>query len=89
MSVISKTISEKITFTAPSDCVVSVRGFITSTSGYDTNYLTINNSKIIGTKENDVYFEYNGVVLKQGVTISFSSESTRAYAHISGFTIEG
>lgn len=90
MSVISQKITGKNTFTAPSDCVVSLRGSIFADGmGAPFNYLTINNSKIIGSKEDGVYFEYNGVVLKKGDTISFFRESETSSVHISGFTIEG
>lgn len=89
MSVISQTIvgsgdsSSTPSFTAPSDCVVSIRGIITGNQG---NLSICSVDVLSGSNDGEKYFEYKGIVLKKDDEITVTSGSR---AHISGFTIEG
>ncbi|WP_297137214.1 hypothetical protein [uncultured Desulfovibrio sp.] len=81
MSVISQKIDKDTSFTAPSDCVVSLRGKVGGTSSgvYINNDISII-SDFSGT------FETKGIVLKKGDTIRVNGSST--ILHVSGFTID-
>ena len=86
MSVISQKIDKDTSFTAPSDCVVSIRGVI----GHRTTeqgILSICSVNVLyGSDAGETYFEYKGIVLKKNDEITITSGFS---AHISGFTIEG
>ena len=80
MSVISQKIDKDTSFTAPSDCVVSLRGKV----GGSSSWVTINAVQIISDFSGT--FETKGIVLKKGDTIFASGSSTML--HVSGFTID-
>lgn len=80
MSVISQKIDERTPFTAPSDCVVSLRGKVDGTS----REVSINDVQIISDFSGT--FETKGLVLKKGDTIRVNGSST--ILHVSGFTID-
>ena len=80
MSVISQKINERTPFTAPSDCVVSLRGKVDGTS----SMVSINDVQIISDFSGT--FETKGLVLKKGDTIRVNGSST--ILHVSGFTID-
>ena len=80
MSVISQKIYEDTSFTAPSDCVVSLRGNVDGAS----SGVSINAAQIIS--EFSGTFETKGLVLKKGDTIRVHGSST--ILHVSGFTID-
>lgn len=80
MSVISQKIDERTPFTAPSDCVVSLRGKVDGTS----SGISINDVQIISDFSGT--FETKGLVLKKGDTIRVNGSST--ILHVSGFTID-
>lgn len=89
MSVISQTIvgsgesSSTPSFTAPSDCVVSIRGTITGNQG---NLSICSVNVLSGSSDGKTYFECKGIVLKKNDKITVTNGAS---AHISGFTIEG
>lgn len=86
MSVISQKIDKDTSFTAPSDCVVSIRGVIGNRT-MDKGILSICSVNVFsGSDAGETYFEYKGIVLKKNDNITITSSSG---AHISGFTIEG
>lgn len=78
MSVISQIITKDTPFTAPSDCIVSLRG----KSGGSSSYVAINDAYIIYGFSS--VFETKGVVMKKGDTITVDSTQL----HVSGFTID-
>lgn len=80
MSVISQKIDKDTSFTAPSDCVVSLRGKVDGTS----SGVSINAVQIISDFSGT--FETRGIVLKKGDTIRANGSST--ILHVSGFTID-
>lgn len=91
MSVISQTISgsdERLqTFTASSDCVVSIRGYIIDDRAGVLGTLSICSVNVLsGKNDENIYFEYKGLVLKKNDKITVTHNAS---AHISGFTIEG
>ena len=86
MSVISQKIDKDTSFTAPSDCVVSIRGVIGNRTT-DQGILSICSVNVLsGNNTGETYFEYKGLVLKKNDKITITSGFS---AHISGFTIEG
>ena len=80
MSVISQKIDTDTFFTAPSDCVVSLRGKVDGTSAS----VSINAAQIISDFSGTI--ETKGIVLKKGDTIRAKGPST--ILHVSGFTID-
>lgn len=91
MSVISQTIvgsDEKLqNFTASSDCVVSIRGYVGCDRSGVRGTLSICSVNVLSGKSDEtIYFEYKGLVLKKNDKITVTHYAS---AHISGFTIEG
>ena len=88
MSVISQKIDEDTSFTAPSDCVVSIIGTIAKGDSVGiSGTLSICSVKVLsGSSDGKTYFEYKGIVLKKNDEIAVTDGAS---AHISGFTIEG